>query len=627
MLISGKERKMQKKLSFKMVFKGILYFLFIFFLITTTANVIKQHIDNQSRYDMYQSVYSGSQIEIESVLSATKDDDYLYFKTEEGMYKCPIDNCEYLIPQLKLEGKISNEIVQKEVSGISPFSNFVTTVVGIFILLFLISTVVLIWSIKKELKRVMSDAENNEGGRKDFNQVPPPNIFGRREDAPKNHEAKIPDVTLDDVQGIESIKEDVEAIIDALKNPGEYKAIGAKTSKGLVLYGPPGTGKTLLAKAIAGTAGVSFLQASGSDFIEKYVGVGASRIRDLYNQAKRKTPCIVFIDEIDAIGGNRGDSNNSERDQTINALLTELDGFNGTEGILTICATNRLDMLDPALVRAGRFDLKLAVPLPDLKARIAILRKHAEGKKLAMSIDLEKIAKKTVGFSGADLASLLNTAAINAVKSKRKIVKDEDIEEAFFKVVMNGNKKKNDETETLRLVAWHEAGHTLAMKLLTDDSVSSVTVTGSTSGAGGVTFCSPKEGIIHSKKYLKSQIKIDYAGRAAEQILLDDEDLVTVGASQDIKQASKLIRDYIGKYGMGQNGLLDVSMFGQFSVLDEASELAKTCYEETLKLLRDNEDILRDLAEALIAKETLDEDEIDAIISNRRMVQESIPMI
>ncbi len=443
-----------------------------------------------------------------------------------------------------------------------------------------------------------------------------------REDVAKTSEG-VPKVKFEDVEGIEELKSDIMRLVDCLKNPKKYQKMGARVPKGVILYGPPGTGKTLIAKAIAGEAKVPFFSMVGSDFVEKYVGVGASRVRELYKKARKEAPCIVFIDEIDAVASQRGRDENSERDQTINALLAELDGFKGSENIITICATNRLDMLDSAFKRAGRFDLKLAVGLPDKKGRERILEIHSKDKKLGEDIDLKAIANKTVGFSGAELEALLNEAALVAVGKDRNCITNLDIEDAFFKIVMQGNKKKRDKiTETNKVVAWHEAGHTLATKLLTDDIVSSVTIIGSASGAGGVTFRQPQEeNELQSKKYLEDTVKVMYAGRAAEEIYFKDKDMITIGASQDIKQATSIIKDYVSTYGMGDKGMLDMSQFSRdfSSVVNEASKIAKSLYEDTVKLLSDNHDTLKILAECLLVNETLDELEIDNIINGNKV--------
>ncbi len=425
-----------------------------------------------------------------------------------------------------------------------------------------------------------------------------------------------PVCTFDEVEGIDELKPDLLRLVDCLKNPSKYEEMGARPTKGVVLYGPPGTGKTLIAKALSHEAGVPFISMCGSDFMEKYVGVGASRIRELYKKAREQAPCIIFIDEIDAIGGERGNSENAERDQTINSLLSELDGFSTTEGILTICATNRLDMLDSALTRAGRFDLKLAVSLPDLEGRRAILAVHSKNKKLGDSVDMEHLAKITSGFSGADLENILNEGALIAANNNGENISKENIEDAYFKIIMEGNKKSHKDNETFKtLCAYHEAGHALVTKLLTTDSVPSVTIVGSTSGAGGVTFITPDESTIPSKKALEADIKISYGGRAAEELYYGSDEEITTGASSDIRSATNTIKGYISKYGMGRHGLLDVQQLtNQYNIVDEAIELSNKLYVETRDLLKDNYELLEKIAKKLLEKETVYEDELDEIL-------------
>lgn len=438
-----------------------------------------------------------------------------------------------------------------------------------------------------------------------------------QEEKEEDDSIRVKKITFDEVQGIDELKPDLYRLVDCLKSPEKYTSLGARLPKGVIFYGPPGTGKTLTAKALAGEAGVPFFSASGSDFIEKFVGVGASRIRELYKKARKAAPCIVFIDEIDSIGGGRGEGYSGEKDQTINALLTELDGFKTTEGVLTICATNRIDMLDPALMRAGRFDLKLAIELPDRKGRFQILNLHSKNKKFAEEVSLDDLAKKTIGFSGAELENLLNESALIAATLDKEEIDNEDLENAFFKIIMDGNKKQRDENDTsVKLVAYHEAGHTLATKLLTNDGVPTVTIMQSTSGAGGVTFTAPEEVGLQSKKYLRNKIKVDYAGRAAEQILLGNDDDITIGASQDIKDATRIIKAYIGNYGMGSKGMVDLKQLAtNYDIVDEASELATQLYQETLDLLTENKDKLDKIALALLEKETLYEADIDELIA------------
>ncbi|WCK57313.1 ATP-dependent metallopeptidase FtsH/Yme1/Tma family protein (plasmid) [Aneurinibacillus sp. Ricciae_BoGa-3] len=430
----------------------------------------------------------------------------------------------------------------------------------------------------------------------------------------------VPKVTFSKIAGNEEAKEEMQFLVEFLKNPKKYVDMGAKLPKGVIFYGPPGTGKTLTAKAIAGEAGVPFFSISGSDFVEMYVGLGAKRVRDLFKKARKKAPCIIFIDEIDAVGTKRGHDQNSERDQTINALLNELDGFSGTEGVIVICATNRIKDLDDALIRPGRFDKHIAIPLPEKKERLQILNLHAENKKLSEDINLEDIAKTTIGFAGADLEALLNEATILAVNRDHKTVTKEDVDDAFFKMVMQGHKKKNQKDrkqEELKLVAWHEAGHALVAKLLTDKEVPKVTIVSSTSGVGGVTFITPNKMGLLSKEEILNDIKIDYGGRVAEFLLLGDESRVTTGASSDIEQATKKIKNFIMHYGMGESfGMIDVSAFTLVDekILSEATTLGKKLYQETLNLLTEKKALLAIIANELLAKESLDESELDNLI-------------
>lgn len=442
----------------------------------------------------------------------------------------------------------------------------------------------------------------------------------------KSDNQNIPNVHFSDVQGVDELKKDIFRIVDFLRNSSKYKEMGARTPKGIILYGPPGTGKTLLAKAIAGEASVPFFHANGSDFVEMYVGMGAKRVRELYQKARREAPSIVFIDEVDAIAHKRGQNNNSEDDKTINALLNELDGFNGDTNVVTICATNRIDMLDQAFQRAGRFDLKLAVDLPDRKARYAILKIHAKNKHFQNSNILQDLAKKTPGFSGAELESILNEAAILAASNNQDYITDYDIEEAFYKILLKGNKKKSDfSKETMEKIAWHESGHVLVTKLLTHDKVPSVTIIGSTSGAGGVTFRVPDETKLRTRQDLRNEISIKFGGRAAEELLVTNKDLVTTGASQDITEATTIIKAYICKYGMGNSGLIDHTQFTDRvseEIESEAIELSNQVYSDTIKLLNDNYDTLRTLAGYLIENETLNEAEIDSIIETGAMPEQ-----
>ena len=432
---------------------------------------------------------------------------------------------------------------------------------------------------------------------------------------------EVPNVTFDDVAGSKELKSDLGFVVDYLKDSSTYKEVGANMPKGIVLYGPPGTGKTLMAKAIAGTAGVPFFSASGSDFIEMYVGLGASRVRKLFKKARESAPCIVFIDEIDAVGSSRNSSaSHSENNQTINALLNELDGFNGSEGVLVIAATNRLEDLDPALIRPGRFDKQLAVPLPEKDERAAILEVHKRNKKFDESINWDEISATTVGFSGAALASMLNEAALLAARKKSSVITQDDIDRAIYKILMKGDQKEDQSQRSideLMVCAYHEAGHAIATRLYTKDRIPKVTIISSTSGAGGVTFRTPQEKTLLSKKYIEGCVKLMYAGRAAEQIYFGDSEQITTGASADIKQATKIIKDYIGVYGMSEDfGLINLDAFDsleQKEIIKKSSEMAKRLYKDVVADLSAHRELLDDFAQQLFKNESLGETEIELI--------------
>lgn len=426
------------------------------------------------------------------------------------------------------------------------------------------------------------------------------------------------------VAGNEEAKEEMFFLVDFLKNPEKYQDKGAVLPKGTLLYGPPGTGKTLLAKAIAGEAGVPFISTNGSDFMEMYVGLGAKRVRALFEEARKKAPCIIFIDEIDSVGGTRGKDVHSENTQTINALLNELDGFTGSEGVVVIGATNRIQDLDPALVRPGRFDKHIAINPPDQKDRVAILKVHSENKALASDVDLQELSKLTIGFAGADLSALLNEAAILSVTRGHEEISYADINDAYLKTVMKGHEKKNQadrKKDELELVAWHEAGHALTAKMLAKSEVPKVTITSFTSGAGGVTFITPSGNPLPSKAYMENRVKTLYAGRIAESLLLGDESQVTAGASSDIEEATKIIHHMIVTYGMSDKfGMLNLDTLGITNhanslVLEEASEISKKLYAQTYNFMSDHKTELKAIAEALLEKESITEEELDNLLS------------
>lgn len=427
------------------------------------------------------------------------------------------------------------------------------------------------------------------------------------------------DVKFSDVAGLEEVKEDLMTVVDFLKNPDEYKEAGAEIPKGVLLYGPPGTGKTLLAKAVAGEAGVKFKAVSGSDFDEKYVGVGASKMRKLFDDAKNNAPCIIFIDEIDSMGGRRHSKQNSYDRQTLNTLLSEMDGFDGSGGVVVIAATNRIEDLDPALTRPGRFDNHFAVSLPaTAKERKIIINLYAGNKKFADDVDMESFAKETMGSSPATIKTVLNEAAIIATRKSKGIITREILDEAWMKQLMEGHLKKNGEKDNVELVAWHEAGHALAGLLMGQD-LTKASIIPSTSGAGGATFITPRKLGLFTVKELREQVVMLYSGRNAEAVLAEKngESLgITTGASNDIEKATGIIKKMITEYGMNENfGLLNLEELEikPDVIAKEAVSLSKELCSESYNLMMDNADTLKKIAEALIEKETLTGEEIRKI--------------
>lgn len=427
------------------------------------------------------------------------------------------------------------------------------------------------------------------------------------------------DVKFSDVAGLEEVKEDLMTVVDFLKNPDKYKEAGAEIPKGVLLYGPPGTGKTLLAKAVAGEAGVKFKAVSGSDFDEKYVGVGASKMRKLFDDAKNNAPCIIFIDEIDSMGGRRHSKQNSYDRQTLNTLLSEMDGFDGSGGVVVIAATNRIEDLDPALTRPGRFDNHFAVSLPaTAKERKIIINLYAGNKKFADDVDMESFAKETMGSSPATIKTVLNEAAIIATRKNKGIITREILDEAWMKQLMEGHLKKNGEKDNVELVAWHEAGHALAGLLMGQD-LTKASIIPSTSGAGGATFITPRKLGLFTVKELREQVVMLYSGRNAEAVLAEKngESLgITTGASNDIEKATGIIKKMITEYGMNENfGLLNLEELEikPDVIAKEAVSLSKELCSESYNLMMDNADTLKKIAEALIEKETLTGEEIRKI--------------
>ena len=443
-------------------------------------------------------------------------------------------------------------------------------------------------------------------------------------------------VKFSDVAGLQEEKEELEEIVDFLRAPKKYTQLGARIPKGVLLVGPPGTGKTLLAKAIAGEAGVPFFSISGSDFVEMFVGVGASRVRDLFEEAKKNAPCIIFIDEIDAVARRRGTGmggGHDEREQTLNQMLVEMDGFGVNEGIIVMAATNRVDILDPAIMRPGRFDRKVVVGRPDVRGREEILGVHAKNKPLGDDVDLKQIAQTTAGFTGADLENLLNEAAIIAAKENRAYIKQDDIKKSFVKVGIGAEKKSRVISDKeKRITAFHESGHAILFHLLPDvGPVYSVSIIPTGSGAAGYTMPLPeKDEMFNTKGKMLQDIVVSLGGRVAEELVFDD---ITTGASQDIKQVTQYARAMVTKYGMSDNiGLIcydndDDEVFigrdlahtrgyseGVASAIDqEIKRIIDECYAKAKQMIMDHRDVLDACANLLLEKEKISQKEFEAL--------------
>lgn len=447
-------------------------------------------------------------------------------------------------------------------------------------------------------------------------------------------------VTFQDVAGLQEEKEELEEIVDFLKEPGKFTQVGARIPKGVILVGPPGTGKTLLAKAIAGEAGVPFFSISGSDFVEMFVGVGASRVRDLFEEAKKHQPCIVFIDEIDAVARRRGTGmggGHDEREQTLNQLLVEMDGFGVNEGIIVMAATNRVDILDPAILRPGRFDRQVAVGRPDVKGREEILQVHVKGKPLGDDVDLTEVARTTAGFTGADLENLMNESAILAAKEKRAYIRQEDINRAFVKIGIGAEKKSRVISEKeKKITAYHEAGHAILFHLLPDvGPVHTISIIPTGRGAAGYTMPLPeKDEMFRTKGRMTQELIVDLGGRVAEELIFGD---VTTGASQDIKQATALARAMVTRYGMSDRiGLINYDndddevfigrdlahtrSYGEdiaCAIDEEVKRMIEEAHQKAREMIKAHEDVLHSCAALLIEKEKIGRDEFEALFGAR----------
>ena len=468
--------------------------------------------------------------------------------------------------------------------------------------------------------------------------------FGRIKS--KTQSGEDSDKKFEDVAGCDEEKAELAELVDFLKNGEKYTQLGARIPKGVLLVGPPGTGKTLLAKAVAGEAGAPFLSISGSDFVEMYVGVGASRVRDLFEQAKKKSPCIVFIDEIDAVGRHRGTGmggGNDEREQTLNQLLVEMDGFGSNSGVIVIAATNRPDVLDPALLRPGRFDRQITVNRPDKQGREDILKVHAKGKPLGPDVDLKEVAKDTIGFTGADLENLMNEAALLAVRRNKKAISYQDIVDATSRVELGTEKKSHKYSEKAKkLTAYHEAGHAVASYYVEGhDPVREISIVPRGLGAGGYTWYTPQEENYNSRNDMLNDLISMFGGRVAEAVALDD---ISTGASNDLQRATEIVRDMVVKYGMSDdlgpvvydsgNGEVflgkDYGHVNNYSeqtsarIDSEVEKIMREAYSKTMSILKEHYDKLELVAETLIKKEKISGEEFENLMKNGTLEVEAV---
>ena len=529
--------------------------------------------------------------------------------TQQYMYSSDINEMQTLMDQNKFDNYVVEDVpAESWIMTLLPY----LLIFGAFFILFMIMN---------------NNAAANSGGSKMMN-------FGKSRAKLSTEEDN--KMSFANVAGLREEKEDLEELVDFLCDPKKYTNLGARIPKGVLLVGPPGTGKTLLAKAVAGEAAVPFFSISGSDFVEMFVGVGASRVRDLFEDAKKNAPCIVFIDEIDAVARRRGTGmggGHDEREQTLNQMLVEMDGFGVNEGIIVMAATNRVDILDPAIMRPGRFDRKIVVGRPDVAGREEILVVHAKNKPLGDDVDLKQIAQTTAGFTGADLENLLNESAILAAKENRAFIKQEDIQRAFIKVGIGAEKRSRIISEKeKRITAYHESGHAILFHVLPDvGPVHTVSIIPTGAGAAGYTMPLPeKDEMFNSKGRMLQEIVVDLGGRVAEELVFDD---ITTGASQDIKQATTMARDMVTRYGMSENiGLIcykddDDEVFigrdlahahnyseGVASAIDaEVKSIIDHAYEEAKRIINENRDVLDRCAALLLEKEKITREEFEAL--------------
>ena len=603
-----------------MAWGKLLIALAIVLIISSVYNYVKKSQYTETTFSDFMAAFEAEQLaEVElhadRVIYMTKEEAAKEPRDQKACYTgLPFGDVLALARELEASGIKVNEPIVEDNSMIMMVLYYALMIGGMF---FLMNTMT---------KRMSSDGI----------------MGGIGKNKAKVYMEKQTGVTFRDVAGQDEAKESLQEIIDFLHNPGKYTEIGAKLPKGALLVGPPGTGKTLIAKAVAGEAGVPFFSMSGSDFVEMFVGLGASRVRDLFKEASKVAPCIIFIDEIDAIGGSRDNrfGSNSEHDQTLNSLLGEIDGFDSTKGIVILAATNRTEILDKALLRPGRFDRRIIMDTPNFQGRLDTLKVHTRKIKLGEDVDLKKIAQTASGCVGADLANLVNEAALRAVRNGRKMVTQEDLLAAFDTVTMGSEKKNARSTEIeKRMTAYHEVGHALVAALEKHSMpVSKITIIPRTSGIGGATMYIPEEDKnLYTREELIARIHALLGGRAAEEVVFGT---MTTGASNDLQRATGLARDMIARYGMSQElGLLSPTVItnqyldGQSSLdcsqetaamVDKAAQrLLEDSYRADKQLLAENRDLLDDIALYLLDKETITGDEMMSLIRAYRETSEA----
>ncbi len=566
--------------------------------IVLIGNQVLNHKESEMSYPLFLQAVDNGQVE-----EATLYESENYFKI-----KLNDDSILYKVPNPKTED-FTEYLLLNDITVIYGTANAGATILK----------VILVGAIAAGIFFYIRNGGNSNKLIKNANKKNWKNILSSRNTKQETGNSTI---TLSQVAGNIEAKSMVDDIITFIKDPEKYSAVGARMPKGLLLYGPPGTGKTLMAKAIAGEAGVPFYAMSGSDFVQMYVGVGASRIRNLFNKAKKSEKAVIFIDEIDAIGKKRArnaSASNDERDQTLNALLTEMSGFHDNQGIIVIGATNRLDTLDEALLRPGRFDRHIEIGLPDVNARKHILSLYANQKPIADDVNLDALAKSTVYFSGAMLENLINEAAITAANHHEPAIRNEHIEKAFYTVIAGAPKTDRSyiTDKERKITAYHEAGHALATNLLLPEHyISKVTIIPSVRGAGGFNLSIPKDTMFQSRSQLKANIKVLLAGRVAEELIFGAEE-VTTGASNDIQKASKMVVDYLDKYGMDTDmGLFSIEALEEghdSKLIAKCRSFMNNAYDEIKQLLEENLPLLESITTELLEKESLSGSDIDRI--------------